>query len=212
MIPLVVMINLGAWNVRGLNKTHKQLEVAKFLGIYNLSLGGLLETKIKRTALGALYLRIFPSWCITRNLAWHDGGHIIVGWKSEDVSVDILRCSSQFIHVYYSPIRCVSFYCSFEYGSLEKQGKLQLFHDLQEISTTTNSPWIILGDFNYVSHFDERHGQPVRLQEIKPFRESLDWYGVHDLHYSGLFFTWSYKQASQNRVMNKIDRVLSNDL
>ena len=80
------------------------------------------------------------------------------------------------------------------YGSSKKLGRLQLFHDLQEISKTMNSPWIILGDFNCVANFDERHGQPVRLHEIKPFRECLDWCGMHDLH-EGHFFTWSNKQA-----------------
>ena len=74
-----------------------------------------------------------------------------------------------------------------------------------------NSPWIILGDFNCVANFDERHGQPVRLHEIKPFRECLDWCGMHDLH-EGHFFTWSNKQAGQSQVMSKIDRVLGNDL
>ena len=126
--------------------------------------------------------------------------------------VDVLRCSSQFIHIECSPNRGASLHCTFVYGSSEKQGRLQLFRDLQEISKTINSPWIILGDFNYVANFDERHGQPVRFHEIKPFRDCLDWCGVHDLHYGGRFFTWSNKQAGQSRVMSKIDRVLGNDL
>jgi hypothetical protein len=84
------MINFEAWNVRGLNKVNKQLEVARFLSSHNISLIGLLETKIKRSGLGSLYLRVFPGWCLTSNLAWHDGGRIIIGWRSEDIQVDIL--------------------------------------------------------------------------------------------------------------------------
>lgn len=48
------MINFGAWNVRGLHKVNKQLEVARFLSEHNISLIGLLKTKIKRGGLGAL--------------------------------------------------------------------------------------------------------------------------------------------------------------
>lgn len=93
------MISFGAWNVRGINKTRKQLKVARFISYHNLSLVSLLETKVRRKGLRAHYLRMFPNWCLTTNLAWHDGGRIIVGWKSGDVHVDILCCLSQFIHL-----------------------------------------------------------------------------------------------------------------
>ena len=72
------MISFGAWNVRGINKARKQIEVAQFLSYHNVSLIGLLETKVKCKGLGSLYLRIFPNWCFTTNLAWHEGGRIIV--------------------------------------------------------------------------------------------------------------------------------------
>lgn len=87
------MINICAWNVRGLNKANQQVEVANFISTYDISLIGLLEAKIKRKAMGSLYLKIFPNWCITSNIAWHDGGRIIVGWK-EDIHLDILQCHS----------------------------------------------------------------------------------------------------------------------
>ena len=63
-----------------------------------------------------LYLHMFPNWCITTNLAWHDGGRILVGWKSVDVPVDILSNQSQFIHLGFSPINGTSFVCTLVYG------------------------------------------------------------------------------------------------
>ena len=41
------MNSILAWNVRGLNKRNKQLEVARFLAFNNINLFGLLETKVK---------------------------------------------------------------------------------------------------------------------------------------------------------------------
>ena len=61
------------------------LRLLIFFSIHNISSVGLLETKIKRKGLGALYIRVFLNWCLTSNLAWHDGGRIMVGWKSEDI-------------------------------------------------------------------------------------------------------------------------------
>ena len=37
-------------------------------------------------------------------------------------------------------------------------------------------------------------------------------YGIHDIKFSGRFFTWTNKQAGTNRVLSKIDRVLGNNL
>lgn len=46
---------------RGINKARKKFEVARFIAYHNLSLVGLLETKVKRNGLGELYLRMFPT-------------------------------------------------------------------------------------------------------------------------------------------------------
>lgn len=51
----------------------------------------------------------------------------------------------------------------------------------------------------------------MRLAEVQPLRDCLDLYGLHDLNYHGRFFTWTTKQARNNRVMRKIDWVLGND-
>ena len=110
--------------------------MARFISYHNLSLIGLLETKVKRKGLGALYLRMFPDWCITTKLAWHDGGRIIVGWKGEDVHVDILSCQSQYIHVVVSPNSGDEFVCTLVYVSNDKNERQHLFSDLRAMSQT----------------------------------------------------------------------------
>lgn len=80
------------------------------------------------------------------------------------------------------------------------------------MSQTISSPWIVLGDFNCIAHFDERVGSPVRLAEVQPLRDCLAVCVVHDLNYHGRFYTWSNKQEGTSRVLSKIDRVLGNDV
>lgn len=41
------MVNIGFWNVRGLNDYPRQHDVQSFLLRYNIQLVGFLETKIK---------------------------------------------------------------------------------------------------------------------------------------------------------------------
>ena len=95
----MTMNNILTWNVRGLNKISKQTKVARFISNHNINLFNLLETKVKRQGLGALYQRLCPAWCVTHNLNWHKGGRIIVAWKSDEISMDIRNCSSQVIRV-----------------------------------------------------------------------------------------------------------------
>lgn len=70
-------------------------------------------------------------------------------------------------------------------------------------------PWVILGDFNCVENLDERIGSPMRLAKVQPLRDYM--YNVHDVKHHGRLFTWTNKQAGDNRVISKIDRVLGND-
>ena len=138
-------------------------------------------------------------------------GRIIIGWESEDIQIDILHCDSQFIHVTETPMTGTSFHCTFVYGSSMVHERKKLFTSLQEISNSIQTPWVVLGDFNCVENFNERYDQPIRLHEIKPFRDCLEWCGLHDIYYTGRFFTWTNKLVGQRRVISKIDRVLGND-
>lgn len=162
------MDNICAWNVRGLNKVRKQVEVAQFISTNNIHLFGLLETKVKRAGLGALYLRLCPNWCLTSNLAWHDGSRIVVVWRSESVQVDILQCSDQLIHLEVTSRMGARFMCTFVYGSNCRKERLSLFHQLADISRSCCLPWLVLGDFNCVANLTERIGAPVRLHEVAP--------------------------------------------
>ena len=80
--------------MRGIDKINRQIEIANFIQHHNINLIGILESKLTRDGLGALYLRVFPHWCFASNFNWHKGGKIVVAWKSEDMLVDIFSCSS----------------------------------------------------------------------------------------------------------------------
>lgn len=108
------MNNIVAWNVRGLRKGSKQLEVAKFLALKNISLFGLLETKVKRNKLGPLYHTICYNWCFTHNMS---DGRIILGWNGEHMSVSVLMCSKQLMHIEVKPVVGEIYLCRVVYGS-----------------------------------------------------------------------------------------------
>ncbi|KAM6580946.1 uncharacterized protein LOC115695256 [Cannabis sativa] len=93
------MDRILAWNVRGANNQQKQNLIKQLIRSQSVGLVGLLETRVKAAKLGALYLNVFNGWCFTSNIAWHKGGRMIIAWNPNTFSINILKCTSQLIHL-----------------------------------------------------------------------------------------------------------------
>ncbi|XP_062118643.1 uncharacterized protein LOC133832295 [Humulus lupulus] len=203
------MDRILSWNVRGINSQHMQAAVKNLICSRGVGLVGLLETKIKASNLGALYLRVFSGWCFTSNNAWHDNGRIVVSWNPFMFNVDILQCSSQLIHLYVSSTSNKdSFHVTFVYGMNDEGGRNILWKELQELAVT--SPWIVLGDFNDILSKEERIGARVKYKSSQAFQMCIAACYLEDIKYSGNFFTWNNKQKGQDRIYSKLDRILAN--
>uniref|UniRef100_A0A803QNL0 Reverse transcriptase domain-containing protein n=1 Tax=Cannabis sativa TaxID=3483 RepID=A0A803QNL0_CANSA len=96
---LLEMNRIVSWNVRGINDYNKQNQVKNILHVNKAGLVGLLEKRVKALKLGALYVDMFKGWCFTLNIAWQEGGRIIVAWNPFSYSVNILNCTNQLIHL-----------------------------------------------------------------------------------------------------------------
>ncbi|XP_062080470.1 uncharacterized protein LOC133785236 [Humulus lupulus] len=152
---------------------------------------------------------MFSGWCFTSNSACHDGGRIIVSWNPLSFTVTILRCSSQFIHLFVEPVgKQGSFYVTFIYGFNEEDGRRGLWRDLQELSRLDS--WIVMGDFNDILSKEERIGARVRFKNSVDFSNCVEACQLEDIKYSGNYFTWNNKQQGEERIFSKIDRVLAN--
>ncbi|XP_056690078.1 uncharacterized protein [Spinacia oleracea] len=167
---LNLMDRVLAWNVRGLNSTQKQDEVKHFIQKYAVGLVGLLEHKVKLSNLGRLYQRVFANWCFSSNSSFHDGGRIVIAWKSGCFNVNIVAASSQFVHCHVT---------------------LELWRDLGLLNT--QDPWILCGDFNSVMAVDERIGAPVIQSDIVDISNCFHNCGMEDIKSVGNFFTWNNK-------------------
>ncbi|XP_048491131.1 uncharacterized protein LOC125492556 [Beta vulgaris subsp. vulgaris] len=160
--------------------------------------------------MGNLYQNLCPSWCFTTNSSTVDKGRIVLAWLPSAFSVDVVFMSTQMIHCRVSPMgHLPSFFCSFVFGSNDRNEREELWEALRRHRTT--EPWVILGDFNVVVNLDERIGSTVRLHEVQGFRDCVQFCGVNDIKQAGRFFTWNSKQEGFQRVFSKIDRVMANN-
>ena len=164
------MDSILTWNVRGLNKLSKQQEVRKFISTHNVKLFSLLETRVKIPKMGILYLNVCDRWCFTTNSSVTNRGRIVVAWRAEVFTLDVLLVTAQLIHCRVDPVGPHSWcLCTFVYGYNEKSAREVLWKELGGIKS--DDPWLFMGDFNAVLNLDERIGAPIRLNEVQPFRD-----------------------------------------
>ncbi|KAL2905781.1 DNA repair protein RecO [Bienertia sinuspersici] len=88
--------------------------------------------------------------------------------------------------------------------------KEALWDDLVNMHSRIKGPWLLLGDINCVLNTEECIGSNVRISEMLPGRKCFKACGLIDIPFGGNFFTWSNKQAGEDRVFSKIDRVMAN--
>ena len=71
-----------SWNVRGLNGSTRKLDVQRWIRTNRLSIGGLLETRVKQENLDSLIMATFPGWSFDSNHSLEaDNGRIVVIWN-----------------------------------------------------------------------------------------------------------------------------------
>lgn len=92
-----MLLNICAWNVRGLNDSGKQKEVANFLRKEKINIVGLLETKMLKSHHVSILNHVLHNWESHINYDHATLGRIWVYWDPAFCTIDILDMSDQHI-------------------------------------------------------------------------------------------------------------------
>ncbi|KAM6542830.1 hypothetical protein CsatB_007277 [Cannabis sativa] len=185
--PLFLMDKLLCWNVRGANNQHKQQLIKQFINSQKVDFVGLLETRVKAPKLG---------------------GKIVIAWNPWRFTVDILKCTSQLMHLKLSTVEGYDSFLTVVYASNSRVERRILWKDLMDLNTAKK--WLLMGDFNDILAKEERVGHRVKFYPHVEFVNCVNSYLLQDVKASGNFFTWSNKQHGEDRIFSKIDRILAN--
>jgi hypothetical protein len=72
------------------------------------------------------------------------------------------------------------------------------------------SPWLCIGDFNFViDQFEKLGGKPVASSSHCPFRNFIDHLGLVDLGFVGNPFTWCNNRQGIATIKERLDRGLA---
>ncbi|XP_061354584.1 uncharacterized protein LOC133299159 [Gastrolobium bilobum] len=155
---------------------------------FNIKVLVLLETKIQGDKGDTIIKKLgFPKF-FKQEVVGFSGG-IWVLWDSRDVE--------------YKRWELVTFV----YGSPRRIERMSLWEELEFLAGSINSPWVILGDFNYVLNVAEKYeGEEVCYRSVQEMQECLEVCGLSDIGYKGPIFTW--KRGS---LQERIDRAVANE-
>ncbi|XP_024009777.1 uncharacterized protein LOC112085044 [Eutrema salsugineum] len=161
--------------------------------------GCLLETRVQETNYPNILDTVFTRWSSTTNYDLHRLGRIWVIW-SDVVSISPLYKSPQVITIEVTYASGLSFVCSCVYAS-NFSNDLRVWQELRgtnEFLRGTNTPWIIMGDFNQTLSSDEHSraadyfGDQSAMRDFQQFVTDCE---VMDLGYVGSHqFTWLNQQ------------------
>ncbi|XP_052177673.1 uncharacterized protein LOC127791740 [Diospyros lotus] len=208
------MMQIAAWNVRGLNQAPKQFEVRSFISSQKLMFIALLETRVQERHAADVSHNIMPSSKWDFNYDTCDGGRIWIGYDPNALSVRTLFKSDQAIHVKVtSPEIPIPLVMSCIYARNVEVDQARLWNSLTAIGVAASSdPWLLIGDFNVCRDCSEMRGGNTSFSlGMRRFNDFLSSASLQDLAYSGPKLTWTNKRFGEECILRKLDRALVND-
>ncbi|KAH0698625.1 hypothetical protein KY284_012840 [Solanum tuberosum] len=174
--PIMGMVNMLSWNVRGLNGPNKHKEVKLLCSEEHVGLVGLLETKIKSKKIDQVADKLFGGWSYTTNLVEHYNGRIWIIWRPDYYKVNTIDMTTQHItcEVFYIPLQ-LSFALTFVYAFNTREERRGLWSNLVTYHRGCQKAWIILGDFNLVLRAEDRiGGNPITWADVVDFHTCIE--------------------------------------
>ena len=96
------------------------------------------------------------------------------------MSVSVLMCSKQLMHIEVKPVVGDIYLCTVVYGASSRHERGELFRGL-DIACVVDKPWLVLGDFNCKANFNEPIEHRVMNSEIQPLKGCMMNCGLHDI-------------------------------
>ncbi|KAL9668229.1 hypothetical protein QQ045_002606 [Rhodiola kirilowii] len=176
--------------------------------LYKTNIVAILEPKIKHDLLPGLCKELgFDHYMHGEDI----NDHIWICW-SDSLELDNTIWSSQQVTslVRFKDSDTQAMF-TFVYADCDDTVRQRLWADLIDTSSRMNIPWLVAGDFNVVSTWEEKSGgnrsDDSPLQEFNDFQLLA---GLSDGGYKGNPYTWSNNQVGDKRIWERLDRVLLN--
>ncbi|KAL9679888.1 hypothetical protein QQ045_017759 [Rhodiola kirilowii] len=207
---VILMYSFLCWNARGVGNKSTTSHLKALCVLHKPSIIAILEPKISYDRLPAICSEI------GMDNFMHGGDlndHKWICWR-EGVDIQDPVWTSQQVS---SRIHCTSsnkqLHLTFVYADYDDVVQEQLWEDLIAASDNINAPWIVTGDFNTISSWEEKQGGNHSDDgPLIAFNEFQLQACLSDCGFKGPPFTWSNNQSGSGRIWERLDRSLVNGL
>lgn len=132
-------------------------------------------------------------------MIWKEGTDI----RLKDFHIDVVVFSGTRI----APWRATSFY-----GQPNSSKRHISWSLIKSLKMQCDMPWVIFGDFNEITHSDEKLVWLERdADQMQVFKECLNNCGFIDLGFMGQRFTWCNERLKDQRTLIRLDKVVANE-
>lgn len=199
-----------SWNCRGINNNQCLRNCKELVKTYHSDIFILLETKSNDTSVAGAFGRKlgFNANSIVATTGMYGG--ICVFWKVS-IDIQVISSTSQVVHLQIKD-HGRTWYLSSAYVQPHCNLKDVFWNDLSNFSSSIDSPWLVMGDFNDVACMEEKSVvADFRINAARKFVERWELCGLSDFGATGCKFTWKKRVHGRVVLRERLDRVLMND-
>ncbi|XP_012846985.1 PREDICTED: uncharacterized protein LOC105966965 [Erythranthe guttata] len=195
------------WNIRGAGNPKSLLYLLKIITQRKPQIVAILEPKQQVNKITKIAQQIgYKNYTHGNPL----NPYIWVFWRDE-VNWQTLEIHPQCLTTEVVIPNIFSGKLTFVYAKCNRQERLPLWDYLSHHSSDCHEPWVIGGDFNVIKTLDEKQGgSNAHMTGMQDFNDFLVDARLTDAGFVGNIFTWSNNQRGQNRIWQRLDRILLN--
>ncbi|KAL5550972.1 hypothetical protein UlMin_001148 [Ulmus minor] len=197
-----------SWNVRGLGNPRALTFLRNLIRSTSPGMVFLCETRLTNSNSDRIRRLLRFNNCFPVNRHGTGGGLMLL-WQNE-WDVTIQSYSSGHIDATIISPDNLTWRLTCFYGNPHRELRKFSWDLLQRLSSLSNLPWLVVGDFNEIACDEEKRGGPPRsLTAMMNFSHALANCSLHDLGFKGPQFTWKNNSAGTKNIQERLDRMVA---
>jgi len=174
----------------------------------------LQETKSTNTAIERLFNKAWSGSQSVSTDAMGASGGLSMAWNPQILQLQDFHATRHFIQATFHLIGTdIHGHLTNTYFPQDQQLKLKALETLTSLNSSRRYPlWISGGDFNIITHLEEKKGGRRKLEEDSTsFKDFIRSNQLIDVQTSNGTYTWTNKRRGVHNIASRLDRFLLSD-
>ncbi|CAL5432119.1 unnamed protein product [Camellia sinensis] len=205
------------WNCRGAGNARFRRNLWELVRLHKPDMIILMKTKVELNTMGMFFNNLGFTASTHVDPTGRSGG-IWLLWNPSQTNVRVHDASSQMITTTISRQDYLDWVLSAVYASSNIRMRDELWNDLTTLAQHTQKPWLVAGDFNDYSSFEDKRSFSTSPSQnlsqsqrrSQKFSDRISSCNLMDLGCVGPRLTWTNNRKGWANTMVRLDRALCN--